>query len=74
LVGSYYSEIFSYLELRVELCFGREDCATPDQIKKYLQKGNNLTVFLSYGHVDLDDYENPVRMFLDDTLFIPFET
>jgi len=31
-------------------------------------------VLLFYHHVDLNDYENPIKMLLDDSLYIPLET
>jgi len=73
LIGGYYSDIFTFLELRVELCSGKDYCATPDQIIEYLDKGNQVNMLLSYGYVDLNDYVRPVKNLLDDSLWVPFE-
>jgi len=74
LTGGYYSDIFTFLELRVELCTGKEYCATPDQMKEYFEKENQVNMLLFYHYVDLNDYENPIKMLLDDILYIPLET
>jgi len=62
LIGGYYSDIFTFLELRLELCTGKEYCATPDQIKEYLEKSNELNVYMPHPHVDLVDSKTPIKM------------
>ena len=43
-------------------------------MKEYFEKENQVNMLLFYHYVDLNDYENPIKMLLDDILYIPLET
>jgi len=74
LIGGYYSDIFAFMELRLELCTGKEYCATPDQIKEYLEKSNELNVYMPHPNVDLVDQTTPIKINFSDTpLFVPLD-
>lgn len=68
--GSYFSPVFHYLELRMSTCQSspKKSCKTADEIKKAMDAAD-VKLGISNNYVDLQDYEMPVKNFIDDSFY-----
>ncbi|CAI2385568.1 unnamed protein product [Moneuplotes crassus] len=67
--GSYYSEKYSYLEMKLRKCTGdssncRNDTELVDLIKK-----SRFSIAIVNAIVNLKDYKNPIQHMIDDGLY-----
>lgn len=70
LQGDFYSQKFKYLNLKLNRC--KLNCKNASEIDKYL---NSLTLSVAFvnRYFDYDDFESPVKTYIDDSLFFTLE-
>lgn len=74
LQGQFYSNNFSYIEIRLFKCANSPSCAPSSEIDSYFRKKRFNVAFVNH-FFDIKDFgRNPVKNFIDDSLFWHIET
>lgn len=64
IIGNQYSDISSYIKIKVKRCTGT-DCQSSTAIDTAIS-GKSLGITLVNTYFDFDDYDEPVKTYLDD--------
>lgn len=76
LQGDYYSENFKYLEIRLFKCRNattKHECKDSDVINKFFEDLYFSVAFVN-SYFDFTDYDDPIKYFIDDSLFFQMES
>lgn len=76
LQGDFYSKHFRYIELRLYKCANsstNDGCASNEEISDYF-KVRKFSVAFVNSYFDFNDYESPIKTFIDDSLFWDLDT
>lgn len=76
LQGDFYSDTFKYLEIRLFKCRNmttKQDCKDSDAINKFFEDLDFSVAFVN-SYFDFTDYDNPIKYFIDDSLFLQMES
>lgn len=76
LKGDFYSDTFKYLEIRLFKCRNvttKPDCKDSDAINKFFEDLDFGVAFVN-SYFDFSDYEEPIKYFIDDSLFFQMES
>ncbi len=76
LQGDFYSRYFKYIELRLYKCINStsfNSCASNEEISDYF-KIRKFSVAFVNSYFDFNDFENPIKTFIDDSLFWDIDT
>jgi hypothetical protein len=71
LQGNYYSDRFRYLQLKLQRC-REKDCYNSSKIDSFF-RALSLSVAFVNQYFDYNDYEKPLKTFIDDSVFFTLE-
>ena len=75
--GDFYSDSFKYLEIRLFKCrniTNKNDCLDSDSIDKFFDEDLDFSVAFVNSYFDFTDYDDPIKYFIDDSLFFQMES
>ena len=70
-MGNTLSETYKYFEFNINKCDNATSsvvCATPAQINA-VQENLGIALYVVNSYFDFDDYNNPVKTYIDDRFF-----
>jgi len=68
--GAYYSQVFDYVEIKVEICKSGANC--PPNIDKIIESANLNIIFIN-RYLDFTSYDEPIKSFLEDEFYYKFD-